>query len=118
MSQIDEISPEYVGAASIKLALATNDVPRAFNAVDITVAIHSNATIARKVGLSPPLEMTVTAPSASGFVRHVFYNTVPSSFTFTPREGGQHLVRLREVGHNRWHGELVVDVKGERLSAQ
>lgn len=118
MSQIDEISPDYVGAASIKLAPATNDPARAFNPVDITVAIHSNAAMAKQVKLSPPLEMTVTAPSPGGFMRHVFYKTVPSSITFTPREGGQHLVRLSEVGHNRWHSELVVDVQGERLSAQ
>jgi hypothetical protein len=29
---------------------------------------------------------------------------VPTQFAITPREGGNHLVSLRELAHNRWCG--------------
>jgi hypothetical protein len=115
---IDEISPAYVGAQSIKLTFATTDAPRAFNAVDINLAIQPGATKAVEVGLSLPLELTITSPSNTNFKRHIYRRTVPSTITFTPREGGAHLVRISEVGHNRWWGSLIVSVAGERVNPE
>lgn len=118
MSLLDDLCPEYVGAASIKLAPVDVSTPRAFTAVDLTVSIEPSALDAQRVGLSLPLELTVTAPSNSGFFRHVFRRSIPSTVSFIPKEGGEHLVRLREVGHNRWYGTLVVSVAGERADAR
>jgi hypothetical protein len=38
---------------------------------------------------------------------------LPSALSFTPREGGRHLLRLGELAHNRWWGFLVVIVVGD-----
>lgn len=111
---IDELSPAYVGAQAIRLVAADIKRPVAFNAVDLQVSIQPTAKDALRVGLKLPLELTVTAPSPSGFFRHVYRSSIPSTITFTPKEGGEHLVRIREIGHNLWWGALVVDVAGER----
>jgi hypothetical protein len=111
---LDVMLPDYVGApARIKLVPADIEPARAFASVRLLVELQKEALT---LGLALPLEMTVTAPSAVNFFRHIFRLTVPSEISFTPKEGGQHLVRLREVGHNKWHGELVIDVAGERTS--
>ena len=112
--QLDEISPAYVGAQVIQLKAADLARAMAFHAVDLTVTIDPLSAEALACGLVLPLELTVTAPSPSGFYRHIYRFTVPSIITFTPREGGQHLVRLGEVGHNKWWGSVVVDVAGDR----
>lgn len=110
---LETMLPDYVGAARIKLTPADLTPPRAFSTIIIGVELLQEALT---LGLSLPLEMTVTAPSATGFVRHIFRTTIPAELSFTPKEGGPHLVRLREVGHNKWHGELVLDVAGERTT--
>lgn len=114
---LDDLAPAEAGAAAIKLQRASTTQARAFSPVDIAVSIEALATEAARVGLSTPLELTVTPPTASGFERRVFRRAVPSVVTFTPREGGLHLVRLREVGHNRWWGAIEIDVAGERTRA-
>ena len=108
---LDDICPLYVGAGSrVVLAAATTEPPRAFQPFEVSVAI---ALEAATVGVRLPLEMTITAPTPGNFVRHIYRHSVPTRITFTPREGGPHLVRLREVGHNRWWGALAIDVAGE-----
>ena len=107
----DELCPDYVGARRLVLALAPEaPSPRAFAPVDVTIDYSG----AEPEGVVLPLEMTITSPSPSNFVRRILRRTRPSSLSFVPREGGRHLIRVAEVGHNRWFGALLVDVAGER----
>ena len=114
---LDELCPDDVGRRALRLERATLDTPKAFESVDLDVSLDPVlGQVASVVGLQLPLELTVTAPSRSGFVRHVFRRSVPAQVSFIPHEGGPHLVRLRELGHNRYWGSLVVDVVGEPLA--
>lgn len=107
---LDELAPLYVGEPRLVLALAPTTLnPKAFNAVDITV--DYGACDPR--GASLPLELIITAPSPSGFVRRIFTRSAPSTIAYVPREGGNHLIRLAEIGHNRWWGHLVISVAGD-----
>lgn len=116
---LDELCPEEVGRRALRLLPATLDPPRAFNAYDLEVGFDPTLGVeAERVGLVLPLELTITAPTRSGFVRHVYRRVVPGLITFVPKEGGLHLVRLSELGHNRYWGAYVVDVAGERLAAR
>jgi len=109
---LDELAPMTVGATALTLSLADAvTTPLAFRAVDISV----DYTGAGSDGVALPLEMIVTGPSAQSFYRHVFRRSVPSTITFTPREGGEFHVLLREVGHNRLRGKLRVAVAGDRV---
>lgn len=110
MALIDDLAPEFVGKQLFRLTLATTDAPRAFNAVEVSVELLDEALL---YGIELPLELTVTAPSPSGFQRKIFRRILPIELTFVPREGGEHLVSLREVGHNHWWGSLVVNVAGD-----
>src|SRR5262245_17645476 len=111
-SILDEISPSYIGEDRIVLTLsAATPIPRAFQAVEVQV--DYSKTQPNFVEL--PLELTITPPSLNQFSRRIFRRNVPSTVAFTPKEGGPHLVRIAEVGHNKWWGRLVVNVLGERL---
>lgn len=115
---LDEISPDYIGAGLISLKL--NDPttpPRAFNAVIVDVDYSAADEFG---GIQNPIELIVSGPSPSSFRREVFGNelggisqrTPPSSVAFSPQEGGRHLLMIREVGHNRLHGTIEIDVEG------
>lgn len=104
-----------VGRHYLELALASTETPRAFAPVDLTVAIAASAPAdVRARGVSLPLELIVYAPSPVNFYRHVYRLVVPPLVSFLPREGGQHLVLLRQPFNNRWSGKLVVEVAGDR----
>ena len=112
---LEELSPDYVGEARFSLTLSpTAPAPRAFSAVEIDVDYRRAAP----QGVRGPFELTITSPSASGFVRKVLRRRAPTSVTFVPREGGSHLVRIAELGHNRWFGTVVVHVAGEPLDPE
>ena len=109
---LDELAPMYVGSEALSLSLSDPLTPlRAFVPVDIDV----DYTGAGDDGVVLPLEMLVTGPSPQSFSRQVFRRTAPSVITFTPYEGGTFLVLLREVGHNKLRGKLILTVAGERL---
>ncbi len=110
MPNIDELAPADVGEDMIVLANESTATPKAFTPVTITI----DYSACDPAGVMLPLELTITAPSRSGFLRRQFARTAPSSIIFTPREGGDHLVRITEVGHQRWWGKLVVTVSGDR----
>lgn len=115
MLQVSEMFPDYIGAASIRLSPEDLSPPRAQSPFILTVSIEPAATLALSVGLVLPLELTVTAPSAVNFYRHTFRRVIPSFVLFTPREGGEHLVVLRELRHNKWWGSLLLNVQGDTL---
>lgn len=108
-----ELAPDYVREAKIVLALARPlDRRLPYRVVEITASLASDAVAS---GLVLPIDFTVTTPSKKFRTVHTFRRVVPTSIFFTPLEGGPHLVRLTEQGHNRWYGALVVDVEGDPL---
>lgn len=112
---IDELSPPYIGEKRIVLRLAVDSLnPRAFNAVNI----EADYTACEPEGVVFPLELLITSPTPTDR-RRVFYNrAAPSTISFMPREGGLHVVRLGEIGHNRWFGYIEIDIAGDSASAR
>ena len=107
---IDEICPPTVGERRIGLTLATDSLsPRAFN----PITLYVNYDACEPEGLVPPLELTIIAPTRQNFQRAIFIRTQPETISFRPREGGMHVVRFGEVGHNRWFGYIEINVAGE-----
>ncbi|MEE9395194.1 MAG: hypothetical protein V3W41_22105 [Planctomycetota bacterium] len=120
MTLLDEISPEFIGTPQLTLKLSDPTTPlRSFTSIVFDVD-YSAAETEELGGIMMPLEMIVTGPSATSFVREVFgdqpggisQRDPPSSIAFTPQEGGRFNVMIREVGHNKLFGTLRVDVEG------
>lgn len=111
MPQLDEICPDYVGADKIRLSLAKSVIQplQAFAVIDVNVDYSGCAP----QGVVLPLVFTVVSPSSANFVRRLIRSSRPSAVSFVPREGGRHIVRVGELGHNHWFGVLVLDVAGE-----
>lgn len=110
---IEELAPETIGEDLITLTLNQLTLaPRAFSPVIVDV------DYARTLpdGVVLPLELVIQAPSPSGYIRRIIRRLAPADITFTPREGGTHLVMLRELWHNRWLGKLRVPVAGDPLN--
>ncbi len=113
MAQLEDVCPAYVGASNIVLALKKPlAVVLAHRPTLITVELQDEALVS---GLVLPLELQIIAPSPANFRRHFYTRSVPQQFAFTPREGGRHLLQLREVAHNRWCGSILVVAVGAQL---
>lgn len=110
---LDELDPPEVGQPLIVLALLDPEQPlRAFSAIPVTIALTGAAS---DVGVVFPVEFTVTTPTK--LVRRVFRRVLPSQVTYTPREGGEHLFRIAEIGHNLWFGALSLTIGGAPLTS-
>lgn len=114
---IEVLAPRSVRSQLITLALANPLVtPQAFVAIDISVALSGQALLS---GLALPLQLSVTAPSSSingtPVYQHTFRRSIPSLISYRPREGGQHIILLRELTHMRWWGALSLNVAGDPL---
>jgi hypothetical protein len=111
---IDEMSPSYIREKRVDLTLdASVSKVRAFQPALLNISYER----VKPEGMMLPLVLEVQGPSAQSYQRREFTKTLPVAFIFTPREGGPHLVTLREVGHNRWWGSLTLDAEGELLEA-
>lgn len=109
---LDELAPDYIRERRIDLS--TDDQsppPRAFAPVLVTVSY----TRCKPEGVMLPLVLEVQGSSSASYQRREFTGTAPDSVSFTPIEGGDHLVVLREVAHNRWFGSLRISIDGELL---
>ena len=115
---VEEINPDFVKTK--RLTITNADAltkPLAFNTLVFDVDYSAADEFG---GIVMPLEMIVTGPSDSSFVREVFglelggisQRDPPTSIAFTPREGGRFNVMIREVGHNKLFGTLQLDVEG------
>lgn len=111
-TQIDELSPDYIGAERITLTL---DAAQARVAALESVLVQVDYAKALPEGVVLPLLLEVQGPSPGSYQRRAFTRVAPKALVFTPREGGPHLVLLRELAHNRWVGKLRLDVEGETL---
>lgn len=107
----EELSPNYVRERRIELALAPLETPMALRPLLVTVSYARTLP----EGVVLPLIFEVQGPSPQSYQRREFLRTAPRSIIFTPREGGEHLVSLREAYHNKWWGSLTVQVAGELL---
>ncbi len=112
MATIDEIAPSYVREKRLDLTL-----DESISKVRALRPALVNVSYARALpeGGMLPLVLEVQGPSPGSFQRREFTRTLPAAIIFTPREGGPHLVTLREVAHNRWWGSLTLDVEGELI---
>lgn len=116
MSLVDEISPRTMGENRIALALDADLAQEPALLVFQPIIVTVDYSACDPEGVVLPLEFTVTGPSGKAtFLRKYFRRTVPAELTFTPTEGGTHLVRLAECFHNRWWGSLLIDVAGDAL---
>lgn len=115
MPTIDEIAPRYVREKKLDISTdPESEAPRANQPVRLTVSYARTAPD----GVALPLIMEVQGPSGSSYRRRVFGRVRPAALIFTPREGGRHLVVLREAAHNRHWGSLAVNVAGETSQTQ
>ena len=110
MPTLDEICPRTVREKKLDLSTdPESEAPRANRAVMLTVSYARTAPD----GVVMSLIMEVQGPSATSYRKRVYRRTRPTTLLFTPREGGRHLVVLREAAHNRWWGSLALEVAGE-----
>lgn len=111
----DELCPDYVGDKRLTLNLSDpSAVLQAFTPIDVSVDYDDT----EPQGIVLPLVLTIAAPTAANFLRRVYHRVAPSSFTFTPREGGRYVIRFGEFAHNRWYGTMILTVAGDRLSRE
>jgi hypothetical protein len=81
---------------------------RAFEPVTLAVQVR---TAYINEGLVPPFDLIVVAPDGRHTRREIV--DLPLAVIFTPDQGGEHTVTLREQVHNRWFGTTSVDVLGD-----
>lgn len=108
--------------------ICTDDVARRLIAISLAdpttpIAAHQPVTFlletdAGDAGLVGPFEVTLSSGfSPPSFQRRIYRERLPSTLTFYPREGGPHLLRVREIYHQQYVGTLKFVAQGERLEA-
>lgn len=113
MTWIDDFSPTLVGADRIKISLDPRSLtPKAF---DTTFFLIDYSGAALDGGIVLPLELIIQAPTSAGFVRSQYKRLLPTQVAYAPISSGPHLIRLAEVGHNRFFGSLRFTVAGDPI---
>ena len=112
-ASLDEIAPEYLRDQRFTVRIDGDDTPAANRAV-LLVCGYAGAA---PQGASPPLIFEAKGPSRLGYRKSVFYRA-PATIVWVPREGGLHLITIRELAHNRWFGSLRVQVEGDPLESE
>lgn len=108
---IDEIAPRYIREKRITVALGEDTPLQSGKPVLLTVDYSK----CDPEGVVLPLVFEVQGPSSASYQRREFRRASPGSILFKPREGGTHVVTLREAFHNRWWGSVSMKVSGELL---
>lgn len=111
-ARIDEICPSTVGLQKIVLQLSETDVQLLAH---VPFQVDVDYSGADPEGISLPLELVMQGPIAGQRIRRLFTHSKPSRLLLTPITGGRHFILLRERFHNRWQGQLYIDVLGEDL---
>jgi hypothetical protein len=111
---IDSISPTFIGADMIDIAIDDASKPLTVGKV-ITLNFGYSRTLPG--GLVKPLKLIVQPAfgSGAGYIEETFDTFIPDSFAFQVQGAGQYLVVLREVGHNQWQGRVLLDVAGDQF---
>ena len=113
---LDVLSPSFIGEDRITAVLDdTNLKPDANSIVKVNFD-YASANVDGGVVL--PIVITVQPPSdrGVGYIRKVFSNAPPASFTFRTRDAGQYFLLIKESGHNQWQGRLLFTAAGEEYS--
>ena len=110
---LDEISPPEVKERRLALSLAETATPTA--GVPLVISVDYTKTLPDGVVL--PLIVEVQGPSPSSYTRREYTRGAPESIIVTPKEGGRHIVTVREVAHNKWWGGLQFEAEGADLFA-
>lgn len=109
-----DICKDDVGEPKIAISLDPATPPAAHQPVTFDVTTLA----AGDPGVVGPFEVTLSSGfSQPSFQRRVYREHLPSSLTFYPREGGPHVLRVREIYHQQYVGTLRFDVAGDRLEA-
>lgn len=112
MPTLDELAPRTCREKKLDLQLDPNaDAPRAFYPVLVLVSYARTLP----AGVMLPLIFEVQGPSSASYQRRDYTRSAPGTLIFKPREGGRHLVVLREAAHCRWWGSVSFEVAGERI---
>lgn len=111
-ARIDAINPPFVGEQRITLELSN---PEAQLLAFVPFQINVDYSLANPEGVEFPLELVFRGPRAGQYSRRLFERSTPSGLVLTPTSGGTHFILFRELFHNRWQGQLFVDVEGEDL---
>src|SRR5262245_56424538 len=110
MPTIDELAPKTVREKKLVISLdPESESPRANRPILLSVSYAKTAPD----GIALPLIMQVQGPSAASYQERIYNRVRPASLIVTPREGGRHLIVLREAAHNRWWGSITLEVAGE-----
>ncbi len=109
----EAVCPDDVGARIFSLALLD---PSAKLAAHQPVTITVDWSDAGDAGIVGPFEVLLTSgTSQPSFQRRVYRDAMPETLTFYPREGGPHLLVVREIYHQQYVGVLRFEVAGDRL---
>lgn len=103
------LNPEFVADDRIDMTLS-DSVPRP--AALRPVLVEVDYSRCAPSGVSLPLILEVQGPGPQSYRRRVYRRRAPRLVLFTPAEGGDHVVVLREAAHNRWSGRLRFTVLG------
>lgn len=115
MSFIDDFSSIVIGSDRLKISFDPRTLKPQANAAVIFSVDYSGADADGGVVL--PLVFTVQAPTVAGYYRKIFRRSVPTELVYFPISSGPHLVRLAEVGHNRFFGAFPFQVAGDPIVA-
>jgi hypothetical protein len=117
-SKIDTISPVGIGKDAITLNINEESEPLQAAKV-LQIDIDYSAVDSK--GVCVPLELIIQPAfggggTANGYMRKVYRRVAPSRFLYRPPMGGQYLIVLREIHHNRLQGRLLIDVAGDKYA--
>ena len=113
MALPEVLSPDTIGEALIRVTLAVSGALLLANQ-PIQIAIDYSQCLPSGVVL--PIVISVSSAfSQTSYVKKVFTRSAPTAFAFTPKEGGPHVITVREAFHNYWTGVLKITVGGDRL---
>lgn len=112
---IDELCPPDVGTINIGLSLDSVDQVVTAN---VPFQINVDTSSVGQAGVSLPLELVVQGSIAGQRTRRVFSKSIPASLLLTVTSGGRYFILLRELFHNRYQGQLFVDVLGDDTKLQ
>jgi hypothetical protein len=113
MPFIEDFSPENIQARRITIALNKSTLnPKALDTVIFDLDYSGADT---EGGIVLPLTIVVQAPTSGGYsLRHVFFSK-PRQHVYRPISSGNHLITVRESGHNLFFGSLPFVVAGDPL---
>jgi len=117
-SKIDTIAPTYIGKDAISLNINEDSEPLQAHKV---LQIDIDYTNCGEEGVSVPVELIIQpgfggGGTANGYTNKIYRRTAPSRILYRPPQGGEYLILLREIHHNRYQGRLLIEVAGDKYA--